>query len=628
VSGSGSVALSKDTAYITRTNPTGVSAFDFDGNELTDYSPISLNSAYWIAYAEPTLPPVCGDWLKQSGEVCDGSDFDGDSCQHYEWQNGINFTGGQLTCDVDCAGVSTSSCWTCGDGVMNPDELCDATDLGGSTCQDNGFDSGVLGCATDCTFDTSGCYTCGNGLIEDAEDCEGLDLQGSTCESIGYVSGTLACGATCMFDTSACSLCGNSVADPGETCDGTDTPGIICQTYPGASFTGGTLGCNSACSDYDTSGCYTCGDGNVDPTEECDGANLTNQTCESLGYTGGTLACYNNCTLNITGCNGAPTEICGNNVIDALEECDDGGRQNGDGCDENCRLESLTCGDMVIDTAEDCDGTELGGATCQTIGYDRGVLFCGGNCRFNSSDCKFNSGPQTIIITPDAPAKTGDLSGELLEDYNSNLQTLTPGCVFQDLNGDLGVTVETGRYCNVDGFNPVTKDRVFFHLYIPQDALDNEPPVVRFYTNGTIAENLGGQIKAVTGLEVRTIVGSEGGSYQIFNTSKAYKVNEGKKFLSMHPDPKTPIPGRWLRVVVDKGSSQFCTDESATNCAVLVGGKNGVAIINLDELENMNQYVLKVKDSGGCNTSGSSDFSLVFPFLAILFLFMVRRRNA
>jgi len=46
-------------------------------------------------------------------------------------------------------------------------------------------------------------------------------------------------------------------------------------------------------------------------------------------------------------------EICGNGIIDPGEQCDDHNRQNGDWCNEICQLER--CGNGIIDFSEDCD---------------------------------------------------------------------------------------------------------------------------------------------------------------------------------------------------------------------------------------------------------------------------------
>lgn len=53
---------------------------------------------------------------------------------------------------------------TCGNGTIEAPEVCDPPDFGGETCVTQGFDGGVLGCATDCgSFDTSACVLCDEG---------------------------------------------------------------------------------------------------------------------------------------------------------------------------------------------------------------------------------------------------------------------------------------------------------------------------------------------------------------------------------------------------------------------------------------------------------------------------------
>ncbi|MCR9163314.1 MAG: lamin tail domain-containing protein [Nannocystaceae bacterium] len=106
----------------------------------------------------------------------------------------------------DESSSSTGTPETCGNGVLDMDEECDALDLDGATCDSLGFAGGTLACAADCTYDTSGCETCGNGVLDEGEDCEGDDLGGATCASIdmGFTGGALACDATCGFDTSGC----------------------------------------------------------------------------------------------------------------------------------------------------------------------------------------------------------------------------------------------------------------------------------------------------------------------------------------------------------------------------------------------------------------------------------------
>ena len=45
------------------------------------------------------------------------------------------------------------------------------------------------------------------------------------CVSLGFAGGALSCDANCNLDDSQCSLCGNGMVDPGEQCDGGDFAG-------------------------------------------------------------------------------------------------------------------------------------------------------------------------------------------------------------------------------------------------------------------------------------------------------------------------------------------------------------------------------------------------------------------
>ncbi len=105
--------------------------------------------------------PVCGNNTTETGETCDGTDLAGQSCTTQ------GFTGGTLACNSTCSGFDTSGCTTgggavCGNGVLETGEVCDGADLGGQTCQSQGFAGGTLSCNATCSgFDTSGCTTGG-----------------------------------------------------------------------------------------------------------------------------------------------------------------------------------------------------------------------------------------------------------------------------------------------------------------------------------------------------------------------------------------------------------------------------------------------------------------------------------
>ena len=258
----------------------------------------------------------------------------------------------------------------CGNGTASGAEACDGADLGGATCQSLGFVGGTLGCTPGCRHDTGSCTpvpaglptTCGNGTIEAPEQCDGANLGGATCLGLGFASGTLGCTTGCAYDLTTCqarasSTCGDGIVDPLEQCDGADLGGATCR---GLGFLGGDLLCTANCA-FDTSVCTrsaasTCGDGFVDVVEQCDGASLGGQTCVSLGFASGNLGCTQTCGFDLFNCFPSTVPRCGNGRIDFRELC---------------------------------DGGDLGGATCEALGYGGGgTLACTSGCAFDISGCR------------------------------------------------------------------------------------------------------------------------------------------------------------------------------------------------------------------------------------------------
>lgn len=81
-----------------------------------------------------TQPPVCGNNVKESGEACDGNDLGGQTCQSQ------GFAGGILTCNGDCS-LNTSACVSCqpsGASCTSNDQCCSGSCKGKSgskTCR-------------------------------------------------------------------------------------------------------------------------------------------------------------------------------------------------------------------------------------------------------------------------------------------------------------------------------------------------------------------------------------------------------------------------------------------------------------------------------------------------------------
>ncbi len=102
-----------------------------------------------------------------------------------------------------------------------------------------------------------------------------------------------------------------------------------------------------------TTGCFNCGNGMKENTEECDGADLGGQTCETLLglILVQPLSCNADCTFDVKPC---------------------------------------YCGNDIIDEGEVCDSTILGVGvnTCITQGFTGGPLGCLADCSdFDNSRC-------------------------------------------------------------------------------------------------------------------------------------------------------------------------------------------------------------------------------------------------
>jgi|GEM_PF-2893183 len=93
-----------------------------------------------------------------------------------------------------------------------------------------------------------------------------------------------------------------------------------------------------------------CGNGLVEASEQCDDGNvLSGDGCDA------------SCSIEVV-----PT-VCGNGAVEAGEQCDDGNLIDGDGCAASCQAEVVPaiCGNEQLESGEQCDdGNLLGGDGC------------------------------------------------------------------------------------------------------------------------------------------------------------------------------------------------------------------------------------------------------------------------
>ncbi|PKN45490.1 MAG: hypothetical protein CVU59_08895, partial [Deltaproteobacteria bacterium HGW-Deltaproteobacteria-17] len=357
----------------------------------------------------------CGDNFADlgNGEACDGLDLAQNNCQMH------GYLGGAIGCDVTCQ-LDFSGCQSiCGNQLMEPNETCD----------DGNSDAGD-GCSGSCQVETgwdcanspmpSRCApTCSDDMAVGPEVCDGTDLRGQTCTTFpeGYYAGTLACSADCgSYDLTDCiaqGRCGDGEIQGihGEVCDSDNLDQETCVTL---GYYAGTLACSADCGSFDLTDCVAqgrCGDGEIQGThgEACDSDNLDQETCILFGYHGGALACLGDCSdFDLSDC--IVTGRCGDNLVqETFSEVCDGtdlglascltlGYHGGElACSPDCGALVLTdciaegrCGDGLVQTGygESCDGTNFGSSTCQNSGYWKGHLsVCDTACGIDFSTC-------------------------------------------------------------------------------------------------------------------------------------------------------------------------------------------------------------------------------------------------
>lgn len=369
---------------------------------------------------------VCGD------EVCEG-DENSTNCPE-------DCYCGNDTCESNEDGTSCpEDCAECGNGVIEPNENCEGTDLGGEDCVSQGYASGTLTCTAQCRFDFSGCVpsVCGNGLAETGESCDGSDLAGADCISEGFASGTLACGSDCAFDTTGCvsPVCGNHVCEPGEDSQNcsVDCPAGCgdsdCAPMEGESCGNCPMDC--VCGDddcYDFIVCfYQCTDNGCVETcfeqgcaeaqetsslilscmaAQCsaDCADPSDNACRTCIYTHcavGLGACYQVVCPGTCGDGNCDTNA-GEDHTNCPEDCPFCGNQNCEdtedatSCPQDC---SGDCGDDFCDPTEDCSNCSADCGSCPpTCGNNACDPIVGESCATCPQDCSCGNLTCTQVI--------------------------------------------------------------------------------------------------------------------------------------------------------------------------------------------------------------------------------------
>ncbi|MBX7081990.1 MAG: hypothetical protein K1X88_22480 [Nannocystaceae bacterium] len=471
----------------TTTASTTMTTTDTDsGSSSSDTATATDSGSSSDSGSTTDVGPVCGDGVVDAGEDCDGADLGGATCMSE------GFDGGRLGCAGDCTLDTTGCNVNCGNGTIEDPEECDGANLNGLDCTSQGFDAGALACSRGCTLDTTGCisFMCGNNAIEGAELCDGTDLGGVDCIGLGYDGGELACDVGCAaYDPSGCTGTNNccEAQVEGVTGCGDDAcEAAVCgidayccdNTWDGICVNEAYALCPTTC-------ITTCGDGLLTGAELCDGADLGGQDCVSQGFASGTLACSGTCDgFDTTACVPFPGPCCQASTVAGCQDqaCQDAVCALDPFCcddtwDGQCANEAATapaclgfescpaatCGDGIVSAGEVCDGADLGGATCQTLGYPAPTNNC---CFANGGPGCEDGGCEATVCGVDGfccsntwdsicAGEAADLCGSLCANTlgcdvdcdgfdASGCSQALPACVEEDIGTATGAAVTAG----------------------------------------------------------------------------------------------------------------------------------------------------------------------------------------
>ena len=208
--------------------------------------------------------------------------------------------------------------------------------------------------------------------------------------------------------------CGNGIVDPREQCDG--PPDMTCAELDDR-YSTGEAGCTDSCTwDYSDCGASECGNALHESGEECD-EGRTRNLCPEYGE---------DCELCTVDCVYGPGEaaFCGDGHHFFGEElcdptvplrCTDHGYDGGEvGCSDDCSeydyaaCEGDLCGDGVVGDSEECDAGDANTFACEY--GERECEVCTPFCEIAGGEVSFcGDGDVHEREDCDPPGSTGDL---------------------------------------------------------------------------------------------------------------------------------------------------------------------------------------------------------------------------
>jgi hypothetical protein len=234
---------------------------------------------------------VCGDDVRGFGEVCDGDDLDNSSCI------GQGFSGGVLVCESDCGGFETRDCFNFAPTVDIAQPGGDVDLIGSLDATDPTWTRPLASCAEG--FGAGRFYDA--HLIRNNTGSPQTLTVTATWAGDGFLHAFTRFGFSPVSPTSGC-------LDGSDDFGGTGGSQLVDlniaagETLVLVASTFGTTPIAGYSIEVATDQGAVCGNGIIEGSEQCDGASLAGQTCQTLNRDGGSLACNDSCAFQQQDC--------------------------------------------------------------------------------------------------------------------------------------------------------------------------------------------------------------------------------------------------------------------------------------------------------------------------------------